>query len=200
MSFDLKNLIERGYQVVESSDTQALLQIISELGNLGFVVMRDAIIGGRNQGVDLVAQPGDFWFHSDGVFLETPPRWVAIQVLETEGGGALHVLDAQPIMDRLHGIYVWFGTEHRGLHVPVISWIGDHQCLRYRADYMQIGISGDVSALEAVHEEVRAFSANALTLGELPTGWCLVTDNWRVLHRREAFVGQRTIRRIWFGS
>lgn len=182
----------RGHDVVQGSADE----IVAAMIDFGARVVRDVVIDSAGQGA-LAAQPGDFWFHTDGVFLTVPPRWVVVEVIRADSGGALHVLDGTQLSEVSQlGGYIWFGNDNGGVHAQIVSRIAGRPCLRYRADYMRDDQRG--LTVNAAHASIAALAAiNAVALGELPAGSCLVVDNWRVLHRREAFQGARTIRRLW---
>lgn len=197
----LAALFQRGYQVAANPGDGALGALVEGFERAGFRVTRDVVIGGDDGSAQLVAQTGDFWFHTDGVFLPEPPRWVIIQVLRAEGGGGLHVVDAAPLANEAGGCEAWFGTERHGLTAPVAGVIDGRACIRYRADYMRPVSDRDAGALAAVHARVAELAArSSVSVGELAVGDCLVTDNWRILHRREAFSGTRVIRRLWLAA
>ncbi|MBN1206413.1 MAG: TauD/TfdA family dioxygenase [Myxococcaceae bacterium] len=199
MTADLALLFERGYQVAAHRGPGTLDALVDSLGQAGFRVVRDVVIGDGT--AQLSPHLGDFWFHTDGVFLPVPPRWVIIQVLRAEGGGGLHVVDATPLAGEVDGREVRFGTERHSITTPVVSALDGLACIRYRADYMRPVHERDGGALEAVHTRVSELAArSAIALGELAVEECLVTDNWRILHRREAFTGTRNIRRIWLAA
>jgi hypothetical protein len=149
--------------------------------------------------VDLVAERGDFWFHTDAAFLAVPPRWMVIAVLEADGGGGLDLLPAELIDPDALAAPASYRTSQGVLVSPVLEPLSDGtglNRLRYRQDRMLA--AGDEAALDRAHRAVRAAAHLAVAVGELPPGECLLVDNWNVLHRRRHFTGRRVIRRLWF--
>jgi hypothetical protein len=126
-----------------------------------------------------------------------PPRWVVIHVLRSECGGALHVLDTRTIIGQLREWNkVWFGTDAAGVATAPVTDEGKTPIVRYRADYMRP--LTEITELGTLHAFLRVHAARAaVALRELSEGDNLVLDNWRVLHRRTAFEGERVIRRLW---
>lgn len=168
-------------------------------GGARVTVERNQVIGSPGDGTALVAEPGDFWFHTDGVFLSVPPRWVFILVLEADTGGAMQVLDTASWLSRLPSAAFWFGRAGKGIAASLCSRAGDVSLIRYRRDYMEQlpgGVGPDV-VHGIVQEEAEQ---HAVTVGELRPGTGLLLDNWRMLHRRTAFCGRRVIRRVWLGE
>jgi alpha-ketoglutarate-dependent taurine dioxygenase len=189
---------ERSFALIPSDDGgDPCRSIIQAFAEHDFHVTRDVIVSTQDVAGDLTAQAGDFWFHTDGVFLEPPPRWVVIQVLEAEQGGELHVLNAAGLRDSLPSGDVLFGQPHRGVTAPlVVAAASGQRVFRYRQDYMH-PLSGGAD-LEAAHRVVSGLAEqNAVPLGALAPYDCLVLDNWWVMHRRESFSGRRVIRRLW---
>ncbi|MBP7608803.1 MAG: hypothetical protein E6Q99_09165 [Elusimicrobia bacterium] len=193
MKWDPDALLDRGYDVMHG--TGAAAAMVDGLAQLGYRVGRDVVIGPPGSGV-LLPHEGDFWHHTDGTFFAVPPRWVIIEVLRADRGGALHVFDAASLARELDSGTIWYGTELGGVFTSVVTEIDGRPCIRYRADYMHA--CDDPDRLAAVHARIARHAAtSAIEIGELPPSSCLVTDNWRVLHRRAAFTGERTIRRLW---
>jgi alpha-ketoglutarate-dependent taurine dioxygenase len=195
-------LAARGWEVLEAGPGgEPLANVIEALTGSGTALLRDVEIGSAGCPGDLVASPEEFAFHTDGVFWKLPPRWICIQVLRADGGGALHVLDLDPLADELRRCpHLWFGTGQGGLVGPVVADGGARPVIRYRRDYMHALEDTDTAKLAELHERVGAHAAAAERVGELAPGDCLVIDNWRLAHRREAFRGERRIRRLWFGA
>lgn len=192
---------ERSFALIPTADDAGdpCQNIIQAFAEHDFHVIRDVIVSTQDVPGDLRAQAGDFWFHTDGVFLEPPPRWVVIQVLETEQGGELHVLNAASLSESLPEGNVLFGQPHRGVTSPLVAAVASgQQVFRYRQDYMHPLPGG--ADLEAAHRVVSGHaSQDAVSLGSLAPYHCLVLDNWCVMHRRESFLGRRVIRRLWLG-
>ena len=187
-----------------------LLRAVDELTG-GARLLRDVTIGMPGDGsVQLVAEQGEFWFHTDAAFLPVPPRWMVIAVLEADGGGGLDLLPVELIEPTALSVRASYLTPEGYREAPVLEelpgGVGGRR-VRYRRDRMRAagspsgpsGPSGP-SELDAAHEAVRAASPGATFAGELQPGECLLVDNWTVLHRRRPFTGRRVIRRLWFDS
>lgn len=189
-----------GYGVVDTRSARAFVELVRSLIEAGYPLFRDVIIGPPRKGADLAPLDGDFWFHTDGAFLPVPPRWVLIQVLQTDGGGALSLLDLTSFRTRLPNARFWFGQGHQGVEAPIFDKVGDLPLVRYRRDYMR-ALSANENETIRIHGLIEEVSRDrALMLGELEPGCSLLADNWRFLHRRAPFVGERSIRRLWLGS
>lgn len=140
----------------------------------------------------------EFWFHTDGVFLPDPPRFVIIQLLRREPriGGALHVLDTGPFLTQLPDGRLLYGTDAGGVEASIVESRGRDLLVRYRQDYMR-EVTGGPGA-EPIHQKFRELAErHSVRVGSLRPDDCIVIDNWRVLHRRESFEGERLIRRVW---
>ena len=178
-----------------------LLHAVDELTG-GARLLRDVTIGmPGDESAQLVAEQGDFWFHTDAAFLPVPPRWMVIAVLEADGGGGLDLLPVELIDPAALSVQASYLTSEGYRVAPVLEELpgdGGDQRVRYRSDRMRA--VGSPSALEAAHGAVRAASSGAAFAGELRPGECLLVDNWTVLHRRRPFTGRRVIRRLWFDS
>lgn len=185
-----------GHTVIRSRGDDPLPALLESYSRVGARISRDVVIGGNANCADLIAQPGDFWFHTDGVFWLLPPRWVVIQVLETEGGGELEMANAAPLLSELPEGLCFFGSADAGRTAPVVERTAGGLVLRYRTDYMH-PLAGGVE-LEPLHALIRArLPALSSHLGALSVGDCLILDNWSQLHRRREFIGNRRIRRVW---
>ena len=177
-----------------------LLRTVDELTG-GARLLRDVTIGmPGDSGAQLVAEQGDFWFHTDAAFLPVPPRWMVIAVLEADDGGGLDLLPVELIESAALSVPASYLTPEGYRVAPVLEELpGDSgRRVRYRRDRMRA--AGPPAELEAAHEAVRAASPGATVAGELRPGECLLVDNWTVLHRRRPFTGRRVIRRLWFDS
>jgi Taurine catabolism dioxygenase TauD, TfdA family len=176
-----------------------LPRVVEELTGSRVELTRDVTVGMPGDHVDLVAERGDFWFHTDAAFLAVPPRWMVIAVLEADGGGGLDLLPAELINPDALAAPVSYLTPRGVLVSPVLEPLSDGtgvNRLRYRQDRMLP--AGDEAALDRAHRAVCAAAHLAVAVGELPPGECLLVDNWNVLHRRRHFTGRRVIRRLWF--
>ena len=178
-----------------------LLRAVQELTEGKAEVVRDVTIGmPGDPDIQLVAEEGDFWFHTDAAFLPVPPRWMVIAVLDAEGGGGLDLLPVELIDPAALSVRASYLTVE-GVHVsPVLEELrdGQGQRMRYRRDRMMA--VDDPAALMAAHQAVEDAAAKAPTAGELSPGECLLVDNWSVLHGRRPFSGRRVIRRVWFDA
>lgn len=200
-SDNLVSAVAAGFCVLDTRADAMLVHLVRTLAGAGYPLLRDVRVGPAESGATLSPHEGDFWFHSDGVFLPLPPRWVVIQLLHSEGGGALSLLDASALCDRMPATQFWFGKNSQGVRAPVVDTTRDLRFIRYRRDYMHGVIGADSEAAAAVHDLIeRESNENAISIGELEVGYSLVVDNWRFLHRRAAFIGDRIIRRLWFGN
>lgn len=189
---------ECAFALIPGEGSDPCPTIIKAFEQSGFHVTRDIIISTPDTPGHLAAQAGDFWFHTDGVFLDLPPRWVLIQLLEASEGGVLHVLNADSLRGEMPEGDVLFGRPDRGVKVPLVAAVDGRQVFRYRQDYMHQLPGG--ADLDTAHRVVRDHAArHSILLGSLTPYDCLVTDNWQVMHRRENFVGRRVIRRVWLG-
>ena len=185
--------------VLRASGEDPLPALVDRCEELGARVLRDVVLGMPGDRMPLSAKPGDFWFHTDAVFLPEPPRWVVIQVLEAEGGGDLHVLDATMLMPLMPPGDVLFGDEGTRHRCPITDQRDGTPYLRYRRDYMSpVPDGADVDAAHMLIESQAALHARRVEppLARLD---CVILDNWCLLHRRQPFVGRRVIRRLWLG-
>ncbi|MEU8033369.1 TauD/TfdA family dioxygenase [Streptomyces sp. NPDC049099] len=182
-------------------NTGRMLRTVQELTYGKAELNRDVAIGmPGDRDIHLVAEQGDFWFHTDAAFLPVPPRWMVIAVIEAEGGGGLDLLPAEHIDAAALGARASYLTPEGVLVSPVLERLPDGQGerMRYRRDRM-VEVDGP-GALESAHRAVDEAANQALSVGELRPGECLLVDNWRVLHRRRPFSGRRVIRRLWFDA
>lgn len=185
-----------GSFAVLPAEGDPLQRAVEALALAGSEITRDVVVGGPGSGDEMVAQDGDFWYHTDAVFWTTPPRWVIVQVLESEGGGELEVADARPLLARLPPGPCFYGRDGVGVRSDVVTATLRGPLVRYRADYMHEVEGGP--ALGPLHALLRReLPKLGVGLGNLPPGHCLVVDNWTQLHRRRAFRGNRRIRRLW---
>ncbi|MCB5179008.1 TauD/TfdA family dioxygenase [Streptomyces antimicrobicus] len=180
-----------------------MLRTVAELTGGAAELVRDVTIGMPGDGdVHLVAEEGEFWFHTDAAFLASPPRWMVIAVLEAEGGGALDLLPVEHIDPAPLSVRASYLTPEGVQVSPVLEHVdgaaGGGPRMRYRRDRM-LAVD-DADALAAAHEAVERAADRALPAGELRPGQCLLVDNWTVLHRRRPFRGRRVIRRLWFDA
>ena len=190
-----EDLASCGWALLRSGGRDPTAKIVASFARNDVNPTRDVTIGQRPTD-PLRPQPGDFWFHTDGVFWTVPPRWVAIQLLEADKGGELQVLDSRWFVDEVPvGTCLFGGREPRNR--AAISWErGGVRAIRYRQDYMTDG--EPASMLSLVDALVRRWAAEAVDVPDLEPLDCLIVDNWTHLHRRKQFEGERRVRRIWF--
>ncbi|GAA2339036.1 TauD/TfdA family dioxygenase [Streptomyces kunmingensis] len=182
-----------------TGDGTDLPDFIASLVGIPLVTVRDVVIGMRGDDTELVAQLGDFWFHTDATFVPAPPRWMAILVQEADEGGALDLLPTEFLDPARLSALVGYQAQDGTLTAPALEpvpGVARPGRVRYRQDRMTD--AGNPMALADVHEAVReAAEQGTVPAGELGPGDCLLLDNWTVLHRRTAFEGRRVIRRLW---
>ncbi|KUL36996.1 hypothetical protein ADL22_23035 [Streptomyces sp. NRRL F-4489] len=175
-----------------------LLRTAEELTGRRLAVVRDVTVGMPGDDGELVAQQGDFWFHTDATFLPEPPHWMIIAVQEAHAGGELELLPSEFLDTEALSAEATYLTPDGAVHTPVWEPLpgppGTGR-LRYREDRMLAG--GDAAAVDRAQQAVSDAAAHALTVGALAPGECLLVDNWTVLHRRRTFTGRRVIRRLW---
>lgn len=180
-------------------DPGELVDAVAELTGHPVRLLRDVVIGmPGDQGVPLVAETGDFWFHTDAAFLPEPPRWMVISVLEADQGGGLDLLPAELIDPGALAAPASYPGHAAADIAPVLDRRADGTArLRYRRDRMLPSAPGGEDALDRVHRAVEAAAPLAVPVGELVAGESLLVDNWSLLHRRRTFLGRRVIRRLW---
>lgn len=191
----------RAVRFTADGTSARLPRAVQELTGGDAELIRDVIIGMPGDAhIHLVAEQGDFWFHTDAAFLPVPPRWMVIAVLDAEDGGGLDLLPVELIDPAALSVRASYLTAEGVQVSPVLEELPDGrgQRIRYRRDRMMT--VDDPAALAAVHQAVEDAAAEAPTAGELRPGECLLVDNWSVLHRRRPFSGQRVIRRLWFAA
>jgi hypothetical protein len=199
----MEELVEQGWALLHGTQQSNPVQyVVESLSNISAPITRDVQIGSSGCAGDLLASRDEFEFHTDGVFWALPPRWVCIELLRADSGGALHILDLRPIAEVLSAVgRVFFGRESVGIVGEMLERFDTCQVLRYRRDYTIPLSEPDATKLEnAVNSVAIHAAAHAVVVGELSLGDCLITDNWRIAHRREAFRGERLIRRLWIGG
>ncbi|MDH6575442.1 TauD/TfdA family dioxygenase [Kitasatospora sp. MAP5-34] len=185
----------------DCGDQARMLRLVDELTGGASYLVRDVTIGmPGDESAELVAEQGDFWFHTDAAFLPVPPRWMVIAVLEAESGGGLDVLPAESIDPAALAVRAAYLTADGSRVSPVLEELprGRGRRIRYRRDRMLA--TGAPDGLAAVHRAVETAADQAVSVGQLGSGECLLVDNWTVLHRRRPFGGRRVIRRLWFDT
>lgn len=200
MPFQPTILTDFRYDIFEnnSSGGDPLTRISRLFKELGVRLMRDVTVGWPMEHRDLCADPGDFWYHTDGCFLAQPPKWVVVQLLRADKGGAIHALDCTEILALLPKENLWFGTTKTGTIAPIVSEEPPDVIVRYRRDYMR-PLSSPEILTQADNLITQHAARRGVYIGELCEGDCLLINNSVMLHRREPFSGARVIRRLWFG-
>jgi|GEM_PF-3586333 len=169
-------------------------ELINDLDEIGLRLDRDVIVSNnKNREGSLYALQDDFWFHSDGSFLKIPPRYIAVIPLVVDGGGDIELLDSDLIGEEKHSLKFFFGKRDESCFFPVHSSTG---IFRYRKDYM---VGKDVD-LQKINRSIERIADRSIKISNLNMHDILLIDNWRMLHRRKGFTGERTIRRLWFSG
>jgi hypothetical protein len=193
-------IINNGYCLVRLNSNIGLVDAVSEIQNsFNSILKRDVVINSSPTEGELGANTEDFWCHTDGVFINTPPSYVLIQVIEADAGGELCLLDTAHISHVFSKEEFFFGKDENGVKSKIVSYDENSQktIFRYREDYM--ASLQPNSTLFNENRKITDYVAKAeLKIGKLMPGEFLIIDNWRMLHRRRSFTGKRTIRRLWF--
>lgn len=126
-------LCDVGYYV-GGCDPAEIAALADAIVSNGYSMLRDVTIGSDCSSADLIAEPGDLWFHTDGCFLDTPPRWV-VQVLAADGGGAVTLLDADLFWHLIPAGTAMFGGA-AGVTSAIRRSASPRALFRYRRDYM----------------------------------------------------------------
>ncbi|MFK0278814.1 TauD/TfdA family dioxygenase [Ensifer sp. NPDC090286] len=198
----IEDLRENGWLILSRhSDSEKFSMLTRQIEN-DAPLMRDVEITSAAAKGQLRASRKQFDFHTDGVFWKIPPRWMCIEVLRADAGGALHVVDLRPLALSLGAIGpVFFGNENAGCVARAADDRDGNWILRYRRDYMHAVDGTEPAHWESAHTAVaNHVQAQAHRVGELQPNECLFLDNWSFAHCREAFSGERVIRRMWFGG
>jgi hypothetical protein len=194
----IKDFHEKGYLLMNGSEIN-IDEVLEVFAADGLHVNRDVVISNRDQKANLSASKSDFWFHTDGVFMASPPRVMIIELIKAESGGETELLDVTPIKDEIDNITYNYGKQDQYITADIFSDTDKGEIFRYRKDYMWPADKGvDASGLHVLLEAEA--EKNALKLGGMQSGDILILDNWRFLHRRRPFKGERKIRRIWLGQ
>ena len=195
-------LREKGWLVLSGPGSDRHFSVlIGQIERDGAPLVRDVKVASAGCGGNLLAHEGKFESHTDGVFWALPPRWLCIQVLKAEAGGALHVLDLRPLATQLDIGLIYFGNSAHRLLAPVVDCFRGSKYVRYRRDYMTVEEGASTNLLDSAHVAFAEYAAaSSHCIGELGQQDFLFLDNWNYAHCRDAFSGQRVIRRMWFGG
>lgn len=188
-------LIKKGYVYLPATKTAEQAVLLKKLRKNNYVISRDTVISNKTEKGDLVAPHDDFWFHTDATFQKKPPKYIGIQVLKSEGGGKLELFDSNNIINIVDNSLCRFGTSENNAIFPIKEMTDDGLIFRYRKDYMNFVDGQPETNLHSLIENMSA--NNAISIGEMSVGDMLIVNNWRFLHRRAPFRGERTIRRLW---
>lgn len=188
----VESLPHNNYLLI-SPDKRGLQGVIDNMIELGALLIRNVKIGAKeDDSCDLTAVQGDFWFHTDGVFKDKPPRWVLIQLLECQGGGSIELLPLKKYFKQLPNSKYFFGIGEEGIEKKLIQ----EEVFRYKENYMR-PIKSLQNFDKLKNEIAQIAQKETIQLGELKLNEILIIDNWSILHRRQSFIGTRTIQRIW---
>ncbi len=196
MNFD--KLIDGGYQICEvtlQGDVKYIIENIEDA--FSAKLTRTTLLSSNDISGCLAIQHDDFWFHTDGCFLDIPPRWVALQILDSGEGGDIEILDVFEKIERVRKRCFIYGAKGFGVRRQVVDQVRGMSCLRYRSDYMQEIVPG---SLEELDRCIANASGGASRLVGMTANAIVVIDNWRVMHRRTAFTGDRLVKRFWFDA
>lgn len=190
----LKSHPANDFKVYSFSTITDIDYLIKDLFAFGINIVRDVIIDSHpaeltNRKETLKAQHGIFNYHSDGVFLPTPPKFVLIQLLQPNPSGLLSLVDMS-FFDKEKNAEYFFGVGEEGVKARLFQ----DGIFRYRKDYMTPLEGGDILLHDYMKEYCHQYKSNTIQLGK---GECLLIDNHKYLHARSAFKGRRLIRRLW---
>lgn len=201
---DFNGLKNQGFCLIRNCNDTYIEEFKEFIQRKGLTTTRDIVIGMEGDGTPLIAQEGDFWYHTDGVFMSTPPHFVLLQVLEASDGGDFYLLDSSTFLEAVPHIELMFGNDHFKRVYPVISQQDGQSIFRYRMDYMhpiESSSDGDNYNPGLITDLVsKAATQWSIYLGRLKSHEGILIDNWTYLHRRNKFTGRRVVRRIWIGD
>lgn len=190
----IKKLPNNSFEIFRFDKKEYLDELLNDLHALKIDIDRDVIIESDKQSeYSLTAVKGDFWFHTDGVFLKNSPHWILIQLLEFNSGGELELLNFSHISATYYNDLYFFGKDKEGIK----SKLFNNNAFRYRKDYMQ-PIDGNKNFIALNIEIERIYIEKKIEIFGFSKFNCILIDNWNLMHRRKDFDGKRTIRRIWF--
>src|ERR1044072_6581824 len=86
----LQDVLSAGHGILDTTRSDAVDAMLRTVTGSGCRLARDIFVGSERDGSTLSAVQGDFWFHTDGCFWPMPPRWIAIQLLHSEGRSEEH--------------------------------------------------------------------------------------------------------------
>jgi alpha-ketoglutarate-dependent taurine dioxygenase len=191
----INDILRKGFELFDGHNVQ-LEQIITDLKDFSLEITRDVIISNVVNS-HLTATDHDFWFHTDGVFMDVPPEWIIIQVLRADSGGSIELYDTHNINKMVQNIIYKYGKPDQFIKKPLIELKEGDSIFRYRKDYMASDIENAQNLHTAIEESIEK---NKIVIGELKDNEFILINNWRFLHRRNLFKGERTIRRIWINK
>ncbi len=194
---ELTNL---GYAYLDVGTDLNLLNEISHLSGTRLNLTRSVTISSLIGEGDLQSSNDEFYYHTDATFQLIPPKYIAIQLLKPCEGGEIRVFNSSHLNSKNLEMPCYFGSGDQRILARILDRAPDGSFLfRYRRDFMSPAL--EESDLERVHQELfLSAQSNSISLGAIPLGKVLVINNWRFLHSRGSFSGERTIRRYWFHS
>ena len=195
----MRNELDRlGYSFIEAGTDQETIKVVSRLSENKLNLSRNVIISSLMGNGDLAASNEEFFYHTDATFQKIPPKYIALQLLNPCEGGEIRMFDSALISKYLTNEAYFFGQGDQKIVAKIQEKSPEGSFIfRYRRDYMT-SISND-SALNHFHDRLlNATQESSISLGYIPLGKILVINNWKFLHMRGSFTGERTIRRFWF--
>ncbi len=187
-----------GYSFIEAGTDQEIIKAVSQLSGNKLNLSRNVTISSLMGKGDLASSNEEFFYHTDATFQKIPPKYIALQLLNPCEGGEIRIFDSSLVLKHLTNELYFFGQGDQKIFAKIQDKSPDGSFIfRYRRDYMT-SISND-SELNHFHEQLfNATQKSSTSLGYLPLGKILVINNWKYLHMRGSFTGERTIQRFWF--
>lgn len=189
-----------GYSFIEAGADQEIIKAVSQLSGNKLNLSRNVTISSLMGKGDLASSNEEFFYHTDATFQKIPPKYIALQLLNPCEGGEIRIFDSALVSKHLTNESYFFGQGDQKIVAKIQDKSPDCSLIfRYRRDYM-ISISNPKdSELNHFHEQLfNATQESSTSLGYIPLGKILVINNWKYLHMRGSFTGERTIRRFWF--
>ena len=213
-----RKMWRHGFCLVESmpGTTEATKALVRRIGYPRSTVFGDMwTFGATGEYDDTAYSSVELPLHTDGTYSQDPPGWQVFHCIEYDGEGGLSTLadgfaqvmalktaDAdlfQTLQEiPVIGEYRGDGVHLRAAH-PVVTLEPDGQLRRVMYN------NADRAAFRRSPEEAQQFYAAYCALGRrlrspeiafqypLRPGTSLIVDNWRLLHGRTAFTGQRVL-------